>query len=139
LVAQYVKGKKIDEAVAHLTLLPKRASDPVKKLVLSAVANAKTQGFAESGLIVKNLTVDSGIVMMRRMERARGRAFPIRKRTSNLVVTLESDEVISPKEKTKTAKKEKVSDKSKAEPKVVSKKTETKSKTEPKKVKKAVK
>jgi len=105
LVAEYVKGKDIKNAISKLSLLPKRASDPVKKLILSAVANAKDLGYKEDSLVVKNLTVDKGTVLMRRMERARGKAFPIRKRTSHLRVTLESSE--SPKEIKTEEKKEK--------------------------------
>ncbi len=129
LVADYVKGKKIANAVSRLSLLPKRASDPVKKLILSAVSNAKTLGYSEESLVVKNLTVDKGIVMMRRMERARGRAFPIRKRTSHLKVTLESTE--APKEKKPEAKEKKTVEKKTVATKV--KKTTTRKTTKAKK------
>lgn len=121
LVANYVKGKKVADAVARLSLLPKRASDPVKKLIASAIANAKNLGYAESGLVVKNLTVDGGVTMMRRMERARGRAFPIRKKTSHLLVTLETVENLT--ETKKETKKETVKKVVKKESKPKAKKT----------------
>jgi len=44
LVANLVKGKNVDKAIIELDFLPKRAGIPIKKLLLSAIANAKTIG-----------------------------------------------------------------------------------------------
>lgn len=93
LVANLIKGKKVADADTQLTYLVKRASSPMHKLLSSAVANAVTQtGANKENLIVKNVTVDKGIVMKRSMPRAFGRASRINKRTSNIVLTLEQKE-----------------------------------------------
>lgn len=89
LVADLVKGKKVDEALIELDFLVKRASAPIKKLVNSAVANAKNLGKDTSVLFVKDLRVDKGLVMKRMMPRAMGRGARINKRTSHVTVILE--------------------------------------------------
>jgi large subunit ribosomal protein L22 len=88
LVADLVKGKKIDEAILELDFLVKRASLPILKLIKSAVANAKVLGMDEANLIIKDLRVDKGIVMKRMMPRAMGRGARINKRTSHVTVIL---------------------------------------------------
>lgn len=89
LLAELVKGKKIDEAVALLSFSGKRAAEPIIKLVNSAVANAKHNfKLSPDVLFVKNMTVDGGIVLKRGMPRAFGRSFPIKKRTSHICLDL---------------------------------------------------
>lgn len=88
LVANLVKGKKIEDAILELDFLVKRASLPIQKLIKSAVANAKVLGSDEANLFVKELRVDKGIVMKRMMPRAMGRGARINKRTSHLTVVL---------------------------------------------------
>lgn len=108
LVANLVRGMKVSRALVELNLLPKRASDPIKKLILSAVANAKENHKVDSGeLFVKDLRVDKGIVLKRSMPRAHGRAFGINKRTSHIHVVLEEakKETINKKSKGKIVKK----------------------------------
>lgn len=88
LVANLVKGKSVSDAVVALEFLPKRASTPLRKLLLSALANAKSQGQNEEMLFIQEMTVDKGIVMKRMMPRAMGRGARINKRTSHVAVTL---------------------------------------------------
>lgn len=88
LVTDLVKGKKVQDALNTLTFLPKRASLPIKKLIESAVANAKAKGEDAENLIIKDLRVDSAGMLVRFMPRAMGRAAPIRKRKSRVVVEL---------------------------------------------------
>ncbi|MEK7079859.1 MAG: 50S ribosomal protein L22 [Patescibacteria group bacterium] len=88
LVTDMVKGKSVADAVAALSFLPKRASLPIKKLIQSAVANAKSQGEDVESLRVEDIRVDSAGMLVRFMPRAMGRAAPIRKRRSRVVVTL---------------------------------------------------
>ena len=88
LVTDLVKGKKIDEALAQLAFLPKRASLPIAKLIASAAANAKEEGKDVKKLRVKNITVDSAGMLMKYMPRAMGRAAPVRRRKSRVLVTL---------------------------------------------------
>ncbi len=85
LVTDLVKGKSVEQAEAMLTHLIKKASLPIKKLLLSAVANAKVPA---SDLYVKSITVDKGTVLKRWMPRAMGRAFPIHKHTSKVSIEL---------------------------------------------------
>lgn len=86
LITELVKGKSADKAQAMLTALVKRGALPIKKLLDSAVANA---GVPASELIIKTATVDKGVVIKRWMPRAMGRAFPIHKHTSKVVIELE--------------------------------------------------
>lgn len=88
LVTDLVKGKKVDEALAQLAFLPKRAALPIKKLIESAAANAKNEGKDPKKLRVKNITVDSAGMLVKYMPRAMGRAAPVRRRKSQVSVTL---------------------------------------------------
>lgn len=88
LVASLVKGKSVDEALLELDFLAKRASAPLKKLLLSAVSNAKNLGKEKENLKILELRVDKGIVMKRFMPRAMGRASRINKRTSHVTIIL---------------------------------------------------
>ena len=88
MVADLVKGKSVADAVAALSFLPKRAADPVKKLILSAAANAKQKGEKVEDLKVKNITVDSAGMLVKYMPRAMGRGAPIRRRRSQVKVEL---------------------------------------------------
>ncbi len=88
LVANLIRGKKVSVALSALTFLPKRAGEPVKKLIESAVANGKNQNIKQDDLFIKEIRVDKGVVLKRSMPRARGRAFPINKRNSHVKVVL---------------------------------------------------
>ena len=88
VVAGTVKGKKVSDALAILSFVPKRAALPLQKLVASALANAKNLSIPTEKLIVKSLTVDVGPILYRRQPRSRGMANPIRKRTSRVRVVL---------------------------------------------------
>ena len=107
LVASLVKGKNVAEAIAELDFLAKRSGLPIKKLLLSAVANAKQQGIEVDNLFIKELRVDKGIVMKRMMPAAMGSGHRINKRTSHLNILLEEKAVLSKEKKeNKTKKKE---------------------------------
>jgi len=89
LVAGLVKGKQVALAIRELDVLTKRASLPLKKLIESAVANARHNGdIAAEDLVVKSMRVDKGVTMKRSMPRARGSASRINKRASNIVLEL---------------------------------------------------
>jgi large subunit ribosomal protein L22 len=103
LVAGLIKGKNVTEAVVELDFLAKRAGLPIKKLLLSAVANAKQMGVEMENLFIKELRVDKGIVMKRMMPAAMGSGHRINKRTSHLTLLL-AEKVMPVK---KTIKKEK--------------------------------
>ena len=102
LVAGAVKGKTVAAADATLTYMPKRAAEPIRKLIASAVANATIAGAQPEHLVVKNIEVNKGIVMRRYMPRAQGSAKPINKRSSHVHVTLAE---VAPKAKAKKVSK----------------------------------
>jgi large subunit ribosomal protein L22 len=87
VVADLVRGKSVSEALDILTFVPKRAGLPLKKLLSSAVANARELSLGEN-LVVKEIRVDEGATMYRRMPRAHGVAYPIRKRTSHVSIVV---------------------------------------------------
>ncbi len=93
LVADMIRGKDAITALTILTLVPKKAGLPLKKLLQSAISNAKNSGAEVETLIVKEMRVDGGVVMKRQMPRAFGRAYGINKRTShiNLVLDIKGD------------------------------------------------
>ena len=99
LVADLVKGKNVNNAVTELDFLAKRAGAPIKKLLLSAVANAKNQGMEKENLFIKELRVDKGVVMKRMMPAAMGSAHRINKRTSHVTLVLGEQAVESKKSK----------------------------------------
>ena len=104
LVANLVKGKKIEDVRNTLAFLVKRASKPLADLIESAVANASHNfNIPADQLYVKEFRVDEGVVLKRRMPRARGMAFPINKRTSHVFVQLDTIDNI-PVKKGKKAK-----------------------------------
>lgn len=84
-----IRGKKVEEALALLDFAGKKAALPLKKLLQSAVSNAKAQETDLSKLFIKELRVDGGDILMRRMPRARGSAYPIRRRNSHVTLVLE--------------------------------------------------
>lgn len=88
LIANLIRGKKIDNALAILSQGNKRADEPVKKLIKSAIANARLSGADENKLFIKEIKVDEGIVFKRYKPRARGRASMIRKKTSHISIAL---------------------------------------------------
>ncbi|MGB4076743.1 MAG: 50S ribosomal protein L22 [Minisyncoccia bacterium] len=88
LVTDLVKGKRVAEALAELSFLPKRAADPIKKLIASAAANAKQKGENVEQLRVESIRVDSAGMIVKYMPRAHGRAAPIRRRKSQVIVEL---------------------------------------------------
>lgn len=88
LVTNLVKGKKVKDALAALEFLPKRAAEPIAKLIKSAAASAKVQGENIETLTVKSITVDSAGMLKKYMPRAMGRASLIRGRKSQVRVTV---------------------------------------------------
>ena len=93
-VVNLIRGKQAVEALAILKFAPQGASEPVYKLVASAMANAQVKAQAtnsyldEQDLIVSKAFVDEGTTLKRFQPRAQGRAFQILKRTSHITVVL---------------------------------------------------
>lgn len=87
LVADQIRGLSVDKALNVLTYSPKKAAELVKKVLLSAIANAEhNEGADIDTLKVKTVFVDEGPSMKRIKPRAKGRADRIVKRTSHITV-----------------------------------------------------
>ena len=102
LVVDAVRGKSVREAVLILDTIHKKSSLPIKKLIQSAVANAKKQdSVLESQLKINSIYVDAGMTLKRFRPRAFGRAYTIRKRSSHVTLTLGELDIVK-KRKTKS-------------------------------------
>jgi len=89
LVADVIRGASVQDARKQLTVLVKRSSAPMLKLLNSAVANAENNfKMLESNLYVSEIFVNEGPIFKRWMPRAMGRATEILKRTSHITIVL---------------------------------------------------
>jgi large subunit ribosomal protein L22 len=104
LVANLIKGLKTDEAIHQLGFLNKAAKRPVLKLINSAVSNAEHNfNLKKDNLFIKEIKVDLAGALKRWQPKAHGRATPILKRLSHIIVILE--ETVPTKIKAKKTKK----------------------------------
>ncbi len=94
LVADMVRGKQAIEAKALLSFSLKRGARAVKKLLDSAIANAKNNFEIENeeDLFIAKIMVDEGPKLKRWRARARGRAMQIQKKTSHITLILDTKE-----------------------------------------------
>ena len=87
LVADQIRGQKVDRALNILAFSPKKAARIVKKVLESAIANAENnEGADVDELKVSTIFVDQGLVMKRVMPRAKGRADRISKQTCHITI-----------------------------------------------------
>lgn len=87
IVADLVKGKKVDEALAIIKFTPKIASEMLEKLLKSAIANAENNhGMNRANLIVSEIYANQGPTLKRIRPAAKGSAVRIRKRTSHITI-----------------------------------------------------
>jgi large subunit ribosomal protein L22 len=93
-VVDLIRGKQALEAVAVLEFAPQAVSETVRKVVQSAIANARVKAaaasepFDERLYVVQTAFVDEGPTLKRFRPRAQGRAFRINKRTSHITVVV---------------------------------------------------
>ena len=91
VVLDIIRGKGYEQAVAILENTPKSASEPIKKVLMSAAANAENNlGMSKDNLFVAACFADQGPTLKRVMPRAQGRAFRILKRTSHITIVLDA-------------------------------------------------
>jgi large subunit ribosomal protein L22 len=110
-IVDIVRGKQAAEALAILKFAPQSASEPVYKLVASAMANARVKADAsnsfldEQDLVIVRAYVDEGTTLKRFQPRAQGRAFKILKRTSHITIEVATPDefVAAPVSTTKAA------------------------------------
>jgi len=94
-VIDLIRGKKVDEAAAILKLTPNRATEPVSKVLKSAVANAEhNANLNRDDLIVAKAFVDQGPTLKRFKPRAMGRADRMLRRTSHITVVVSEREEV---------------------------------------------
>jgi len=146
LLADLIRGMKIEKALAVLEHNPKHPAVPLRKLVLSAISNwkLKNEGSDEAGLIVKTIFVDGARVIKRMRPAPQGRGYKIRKRSNHVTVIVDdaAAKTITKKvtkketvviEKPEVVKAEKKAPVKKAAPKKETTKKETSKKETPKK------
>ncbi|MDD2667817.1 MULTISPECIES: 50S ribosomal protein L22 [Zoogloea] len=89
LVADLVRGKSVEQALAILTFSPKKGAKIIKKVVESAIANAEHNDGADiDTLRVKTIYVEQGTTLKRFTARAKGRGNRISKPTCHIYVTV---------------------------------------------------
>jgi len=112
LIANTIKNLSVSEAEAQLLLRPQRASEPLLKLLRSAIANAKNNaGLKAESLFVKAIMVNPAPVLKRSLPRSQGRATPLLHRMSHIVLVLAEGTpkparfvIVEKEKKTKTEK-----------------------------------
>jgi large subunit ribosomal protein L22 len=111
LIADLIRGMKVDKALAVLEHNPKHSSEPVRKLLLSAISNwkQKNEGGDAEGLYVTTIFVDGARTLKRMRPAPQGRGYKIRKRSNH--VTLMVNDSPTAKELKKTAAKKTYSSK----------------------------
>ncbi|HEY0032683.1 MAG TPA: 50S ribosomal protein L22 [Devosia sp.] len=89
LVAQLIRGKKVEKALADLEFSHKRISGQVRKVLESAIANAENNhGLDTDALVVAEAFVGNSLVMKRFMARGRGRSSQIQKPFAHLTIVV---------------------------------------------------
>jgi large subunit ribosomal protein L22 len=89
LLAQLIRGKKVEKALAELEFSHKRISGQVKKVLESAIANAENNhGLDTDALVVAEAFVGNSLVMKRFMARGRGRSSQIQKPFAHLTIVV---------------------------------------------------
>ncbi|HEY1014139.1 MAG TPA: 50S ribosomal protein L22 [Herpetosiphonaceae bacterium] len=95
LVADLVRGKPVNEALAILRYMPHKAAAEIARTIKSAAANADHNfQMSPEDLVVKTIFVDAGPMLKRYMPRARGRGDRILKRTSHITVIVDDGEAL---------------------------------------------
>ena len=93
IVANMIRGKHVDEAMSILRFQPRKAARLIRKLLVSAIANAANNDKADvEQLYVKTVLVDEGTTLKRWLPRAQGRATPLLKRMSHVTLTVATRE-----------------------------------------------
>jgi|WetSurMetagenome_2_1015567.scaffolds.fasta_scaffold239613_2 large subunit ribosomal protein L22 len=92
IVADLVRGKTVDEAIALLSFIPKKAAEPIKKVVKSAAANAMSEvgtgRLKAEDLAIKTICVDNGPAYKRFRAASMGRAMPLKHRLCHITVVV---------------------------------------------------
>ncbi len=92
LLADLIRGKRIDNVLAELEFNPKHPAVPLRKLVLSAINNwkQKNEGGDETQLVVKTIFVDGARTLKRMRPAPQGRGYRVRKRSNHVTVIVDT-------------------------------------------------
>ena len=92
LLADLIRGMKVEKALAILEHNPKHPAVPLRKLVVSAISNwkQKNEGADESALVVKTIFVDGARVIKRMRPAPQGRGYRVRKRSNHVTVIVDA-------------------------------------------------
>ena len=89
IVADLIRGKNVDEALAIVKFTPKASSEIIEKLLKSAIANAENNhGMNRGSLVISEIYANQGPTLKRIRPAAKGSAVRIRKRTSHITIVL---------------------------------------------------
>ncbi|MBQ3415044.1 MAG: 50S ribosomal protein L22 [Clostridia bacterium] len=92
IVADLIRGKNVDEALAIVKFTPKASSEIIEKLLKSAIANAENNhDMKHENLYIAEIFANQGPTLKRIRPAAKGSAVRIRKRTSNITIVLRDD------------------------------------------------
>jgi large subunit ribosomal protein L22 len=99
LMADLVRGKKVEYALNVLKYSKKESSEKIRKLILSAIANWQTKNetarVEDSNLYVKEIFVDGGTMLKRMRTAPKGMGYRIRKRSNHITVVLDSKTAVA--------------------------------------------
>ncbi len=92
LLADHIRGMKVEQAVAILEHHPQHSATPLRKLVMSAVSNwkQKNEGGNVEALVVKTIFVDGARSIKRMLPAPQGRAYRMRKRSNHVTVIVDA-------------------------------------------------
>jgi len=94
--AAMIRGKTADEAMQMLRFLPNKSARLLERVLKSALGNAEDRGARDiEELVVSESRVDDAPMMKRIMPRARGTAYPIKRRMSHIIITLSEEDADS--------------------------------------------
>lgn len=94
LLADLIRGQKVEKVLAELEYNPKHPASPLRKLVLSAINNwkQKNEGGDETALVVKTIFVDGARTLKRMRPAPQGRGYRVRKRSNHVTVIVGTKE-----------------------------------------------
>lgn len=111
LVADLIRGEKVNKALNILKYEPKQGAARLEKLLLSAISNWQQKNqdvdLEDADLYVKTIKVDSGRILKRLRPAPQGRAHRIRKRSNHVTMVLDSATQVEQKVETKDKKEKK--------------------------------
>ncbi len=94
LVADLIRGKKVNQALGILSYQPQQAAPVIKKVLLSAIANWQNKNedarIEDADLYVKTIMIDGGRILKRLRPAPQGRAYRVRKRSQHITIVVDT-------------------------------------------------